>query len=203
MHFSTIMDGFDNEDEQVASFEGSNAQVLHEDVSVQKVKVNQRDLIDQLQVAYFGLINQNVLLQEITLQLHATIQSSQDLVSEMHHRLEEKDKCILGLRRFNLDLVRQVSELSGISEDCISEDCIRKLQISASSVASISASTPTLVGASKLYSPDNGDSKVRDTEDMLQEVTQPISQVNPSFSSSSHVLMASLGPSLSNIGQCT
>lgn len=203
MHFSTIMDGFDNEDEQVASFEGSNAQVLHEDVSVQKIKVNQQDLIDQLQVAYFGLINQNILLQEITLQLHATIQSSQDLVSEMHHRLEEKDKCILGLRRFNLDLVRQVSELSGISEDCISEDCIRKLQISASSFASISASTPALVGAPKLYSPDNGDSKVRDIEDMLQEVTQPISQVNPSFSSSSHVLMASLGPSLSNIQQCT
>lgn len=202
VHFLTIMDGFDNEDEQAVSLQGSNAQLLDEVMHLQKnqtSQTSQQDLIDKLQVAYFGLINQNILLQEITFQLHATIKSSQDLVSQIHDELEEKNKCILSLQRLNRDLVRQVSELRG-TED-IPEDCINTLPISSSSFAS----TPALVAIPELHSPDNGDFELWARDNMLPEVTQPLSQAVSSLSlgASSHSLMDSLVPSPPNFEQCT
>lgn len=196
------MDYFDNEDEQAISLQGSDAQLLDEVMPLQKIQTSQtsqQDLIDKLQVAYFSLINQNILLQEITFQLRSTIKSSQDLVSQIHDQLEEKNKCILSLQRLNRDLVRRVSELS--STEGISEDYFDTLQISSTSFAS----TPALVAMPELYSPDNGDFKPWERDNMLQEVTQPISQAISSLSldASSHSLVDSLVPSPPNFEQCT
>jgi len=182
------MDGFDDEDEQVASLQGSNAQLRSEVATLQKIQANQQDFINQLKVAYLGLMDQNILLQETSLQLHATIKSSQDLVFELHDRLEEKDKCIRGLQHLNQGLVRQVSELS--STKGISEDCINTFQFFVSSLASI----PAFVATPEISSLHIGDSEMREKEDMLQEFTQCVSHVIPSsFDASSRALVPSIG----------